>query len=130
MQECITFTQVGGNPVTVRRSDVIPGLGLRVYSAWEPTRPSRGGYLHAEVDHRSDPVLGRIGTLIPVCHEPFGPRREAALRRLVELEWARAYSAICHVHPGLAERLDVRLAGGEVEVLEVDSAQVLGLADR
>lgn len=123
MQECVTFTQVGGNTVTVRRSEVIPGLRIRVYSAWEPTSRSLGRYQHAQVDYRSDPPLGRIGALIPICHEPLGHGRELALRRLIDLDRMRAYSAICWAYPGLAGRLDIRLVGGEIEVLEHKSTK-------
>ena len=130
MQDCVTSTQVGGNKVTVRRSEWLPSLGVCVYSAWEPTVRSLGGWRHAQVDYRSDPPLGRIGTLIPVCHEPFGPGRARALARLVELEWMRAYAAICHAFPGLADRLDIRARAGEIEVLEHDSAKAGAPSDR
>lgn len=129
MQDCVTFTQVGGKKITVR-STVIPWLGTRVYSAWEPTGKSEERYWHAVVDYRSEPLLGRIGTLIPTCYKPFGAERDDALRALVKLDEMRAYAAICHAYPGLACRLDTHLRGGEIEVLEPESAKAGAPPDR
>lgn len=117
MQECVTFTQVGGKTISVK-STPIPGTRLRAYSAWEPTRRSLGGYQHHEARPSSGDMVGRIGTTAFVSCIPFGAQREIARQAHYEADYRRAYAAICHAHPELAWRPDKRLRCGEIEVCD------------